>query len=315
MSALRLTYTHSREVFIMFELDLHRLAVFYTVVNEGTLSKAGDSLYMSQPAISAHIKALEQQLGISLFYRVGRRSVVNKAGEVLYRKAEQLFSVADELKAEMDDMRGMSIGRLNLGASVDWQYSLPGYLDRFKQAHPGVEISMNVYPTERVERMVLDRTLDLGFIGGKTSKFDLASEHLIDDEIVPICSKGHRLAKRISSDVIKLDEESFIVREPESESRRIANGMLEANGLVENVLMELGSDEAIKWAVMAGRAIGLVARQSVDVELQAGLLRVLEIDSLTAPVEMHLIYIKERKMSAIQTAFVDMLSTSAALVA
>ena len=315
MSALRLTYTHSREVLIMFELDLHRLAVFYTVVNEGTLSKAGDSLYMSQPAISAHIKALEQQLGISLFYRVGRRSVVNKAGEVLYRKAEQLFSVADELKAEMDDMRGMSIGRLNLGASVDWQYSLPGYLDRFKQAHPGVEISMNVYPAERVERMVLDRTLDLGFIGGKTSKFDLASEHLIDDEIVPICSKGHRLAKRISSDVIKLDEESFIVREPESESRRIANGMLEANGLVENVLMELGSDEAIKWAVMAGRGIGLVARQSVDVELQAGLLRVLEIDSLTAPVEMHLIYIKERKMSAIQTAFVDMLSTSAALVA
>ena len=64
----------------MFELDLHRLAVFYTVVNEGTLSKAGDSLYMSQPAISAHIKALEQQLGLPLFYRVGRRSVLG-AGE------------------------------------------------------------------------------------------------------------------------------------------------------------------------------------------------------------------------------------------
>ena len=299
----------------MFELDLHRLAVFYTVVNEGTLSKAGDSLYMSQPAISAHIKALEQQLGISLFYRVGRRSVVNKAGEVLYRKAEQLFSVADELKAEMDDMRGMSIGRLNLGASVDWQYNLPSYLDRFKQAHPGVEISMSVFPTERVERMVLDRTLDLGFIGGESSKFDLASEHLIDDEIVPICSKGHRLAKKITSEIVKLDEESFIVREPDSESRRIANGMLEANGLLENILMELGSDEAIKWAVMAGRGIGLVARQSIDIELQAGLLKVLEIDSMTAPVELHLIYIRERKMSAVQTAFTEMLSSKAALVA
>ena len=299
----------------MFELDLHRLAVFYTVVNEGTLSKAGDSLYMSQPAISAHIKALEQQLGISLFYRVGRRSVVNKAGEILYRKAEQLFSVADELKAEMDDLRGMSIGRLNLGASVDWQYNLPGYLDRFKQTHPGVELSMTVFPAERVERMVLDRTLDLGFIGGEASKFDLASEHLIDDVIVPICSKGHRLAKRTNSEFAKLNEESFIIREPDSESRRIANGMLEANGLTDNILMELGSDEAIKRAVMSGRGIGLVARQSVDVELQAGLLKVLDIDSFTAPVKLHLIYIKERKMSAVQTAFMDMLLSSAALVA
>ena len=299
----------------MFELDLHRLAVFYTVVNEGTLSKAGDSLYMSQPAISAHIKALEQQLGISLFYRVGRRSVVNKAGEVLYRKAEQLFSVADELKAEMDDMRGMSIGRLNIGAAVDWQHNLPGYLDRFKQAHPGVEISMSVYPAERVERMVLDRTLDLGFIGGESSKFDLASEHLIDDEIVPICGKGHRLVKKITSEIVKLDEESFIVREPESESRRIVNGMLEANGLLDNILMELGSDEAIKWAVMAGRGIGLVARQSVDIELQTGILKVLDIEPLTAPVELHLIYIRERKMSAVQTAFTDMLSSNAVLVA
>ena len=299
----------------MFELDLHRLAVFYTVVNEGTLSKAGDSLYMSQPAISAHIKALEQQLGISLFYRVGRRSVVNKAGEVLYRKAEQLFSVADELKAEMDDLRGMSIGRLNLGAAVDWQYHLPGYLDRFKQSHPGVELSMSVYPAERVERMVLDRTLDLGFIGGESSKFDLASERLIDDEIVPICSKGHRLARRIGSEIVKLDEESFIVREPDSESRRIANGLMEANGLTDNVLMELGSDEAIKWAVMAGKGLGLVARQSVDVELQAGLLKILEIESMTAPVKLHLIYIKDKKMSAIQTAFIDMLSSSVALVA
>ena len=299
----------------MFELDLHRLAVFYTVVNEGTLSKAGDSLYMSQPAISAHIKALEQQLGISLFYRVGRRSVVNKAGEVLYRKAEELFSVADELKAEMDDMRGMSIGRLNLGASVDWQYDLPGYLDRFKRTHPGVELSMIVLPAERVERMVLDRTLDLGFIGGESSKFDLASDHLIDGEIVPICSKGHRLTKRISSEIVKLHEESFIVRELNSESRRIADGLLEANGLTDKVLMELGSDEAIKWAVMAGKGIGLVTRQSVDVELQAGLLNVLEIDSLTAPVKLHLIYIKERKMSAVQTDFVELLLSSVALVA
>ena len=143
---------------------MHRLMVFYTVVNEGTLSKAGDRLFMSQPAISAHIKALEQQLGMALFYRVGRRSVVNKAGDLLYKMTEKLFSVAEELKAEMENLKGVSGGRVNLGVSVGWQYYVPKVLDQFKRSYPGVELFMEIANSDRIEKLILDRTLDIGFV-------------------------------------------------------------------------------------------------------------------------------------------------------
>ena len=114
-------------------VDLYRLLVFHTLVDEGTMSNASERLFITQPAISAHIKALETGLGVSLFNRVGRGSVVSSVGRVLYGKAEELFSVADDLKAAMEDLRVISVGRLSLGTSVVWQYHLPKVLDLFKR--------------------------------------------------------------------------------------------------------------------------------------------------------------------------------------
>ena len=103
--------------------DLNRLAVFYTLVNQGTMSKASQQLFITQPAISAHIKALEQRLGVALFDRAGRGSVVSSADRVLYEKAEHLFSVADELQATMEDLRGtngegLDLARATCGSTI-----------------------------------------------------------------------------------------------------------------------------------------------------------------------------------------------------
>ncbi len=294
----------------MFELDMHRLMVFYTVVNEGTLSKAGDRLYMSQPAISAHMKALEQQLGMPLFYRVGRRSVVNKAGDVLYKMTERLFSVAEELKAEMENLKGISGGRVSLGVSVGWQYYVPKALDQFRQRYPGVELLMEIANSDRIEKLVLDRTLDIGFVGRDTSRPELASEHLADDELVPICNTSHPFASMTAIDIKKLSGEALIVRETDSATRRLTNELLQAHNLAQNISMELGSYEAIKSAVMAGHGIGIVSRQALDAELQAGFLVVVDIPKLRSYMGLHLIYHKQKKMTGTQLAFIEIVTSS-----
>jgi DNA-binding transcriptional LysR family regulator len=297
----------------MFEVDLHRLAVFYTVVNEGTLSKAGKRLFMSQPAISAHIKALEQQLGMPLFDRVGRRSVVNKAGETLYKKAEELFSVADDLKTEMENLKGKCTGRLKVGASLDWQYRLPKALDQFKLRYPSVELSMEVGNSERIERLVMERTLDIGFVGRVSAYSELICEHLADDELVPICSPAHRLARASGVDVAELKNEAFIVREPDSAARRLTDEMLKAHNLHQNISMTLGSCEAIKRAAMAGKGIGIVPRQALEAELKAGLLVITDIPALRSRLGLYLIYLKQRMMTATQRAFMDLVSSNGLL--
>lgn len=288
----------------MFDLDMHRLVVFYTVVNEGTLSKAGDKLFMSQPAISAHIKALEGQLGMPLFYRVGRRSVVNKAGEVLYKKAEELFNVAEDLKTEMDNLKGMSIGRLALGGSVDWQYRLPRLLDGFKQKYPGVEVSLEIGNSSRIEKLVADRSLDIGFIARPTARDDMRSEHLADDALVAICNPSHRFAHMPEVPLEELSDESFIVREHGSAARAMTDGVLGANDLLDNVSMELGSYEAIKSAVMSGKGIGLISNQSLGVEVQAERLAIADIPSLRSRLELHVLHLVQKKLTLTQQTFI-----------
>ena len=294
----------------MYEVDLHRLAVFYTVVREGTLSKAGKRLFMSQPAISAHIKVLEQQLGLSLFDRIGRRSVVNKAGEVLYKKAEELFSVAEDLKAEMQDLKGVAVGRLKLGASVTWQYHLSGALDQFKQEYPGVEVFMESANSDRVEKLVLDRTLDIGFIGRASSSPDTTSIYLTDDELVPSCNVSHRFVGLANIGVSELTDEDFIVREPGSATRKLIDEFLKAQNMQDKISMELGSYEAIKRAVMVSNGIGMVSKRALDAELRAGLLAIADIPELKASIALHLIHLQHKKITATQRVFIDMITSS-----
>ncbi len=297
----------------MYELDLHRLNVFYTVVNEGTLSKAGERLFMSQPAISAHIKALEQQLGVRLFDRIGRRSVVNKAGELLYKKAEELFTVADDLKACMEDLRGVSNGRLTIGVSMDWQYRLPRALGRFKQEYPGVELSMEIGDSDRIEKMVMERSLDVGFVVNESSRAELASEHVAADELVPICSANHRLAGRKKLAVSELADEKFVVRESDSATRRLTDELLERHELDHNISMEMGSNEAIKSAVMTGEGIGIVSKQALESELHGGLIAILDAPDLKAPLNLYIVYHTQRKTTLTQTAFMEMVTSNGLL--
>ena len=297
----------------MFEVDLHRLAVFCSVVDEGSLSKASEHLFMSQPAISAHIKALELLLGLSLFNRDGRRSVVNRAGEALYTKSRELFLVADELKVEIDNLRGIRMGRLTLGACVDWQYRVPMALDRFKRMYSDVRVSVEIAPSDRVEKLVLNHSADIGFVGRPSSRSELISKQLASDELVPICSTAHRLAKLKNVDAGELAGESLIVREPGSATRRITDDLLGAHHLDGNISMELGSYEPIKRAVMAGMGMALVPRQALEPELRAGLLAVADVPQLVSPLRLSLIYHKHKKLTSTKAAFLEMITSKGAL--
>ncbi len=288
------------------QLDLYRLVVFHTVVNEGTMSRASERLFITQPAISAHIKALESGLGVSLFNRVGRRSVVNSAGRLLYAKAEQLLSVADDLKSEMEDLRGIAIGRLNLGASVVWQYHLPNALDVFKQDYPRVELSIGIANSDLIEKMVLDRSVDIGFVARGSARTELLSKSLAKDEVVPICSPAHPLATTSDASPRDLNDAFFIAREPGSATRQITDELLNGLGLADNISMELGSQEAIKQVVMGGnQGIGMVSRAGLTAELRAGLLAIADVAELKAPLNLHVIYHKQKKLTFTQRDFLE----------
>jgi DNA-binding transcriptional LysR family regulator len=295
-------------------LDLYRLVVFHTLVDEVTMSKASERLFITQPAISAHIKALEREMGVPLFNRVGRGSVVSSAGQVLYEKAERLFTVVDELKVAMENFRGVSVGRLSLGASLVWQSHLPRPLDILKREYPHVELSAQVANSDHIEKLVMDRSVDIGFIARASGRAELVSERLAEDEVVPVCGAAHPLAVATGRDPGELEGEAFVVREAGSAVRWATNEMLAASGIAPNISMELGSQEAIKHVVMAGQGIGMVSRAALEPELHAGLLAIPGAGYLRSALHLHVIYHKQKKLTFTQRAFLDLIASDGVLL-
>ena len=298
----------------MFKPGLHRLAVFSAVVDEGSLSKASKKLYMSQPAISAHIKSLEQQLALTLFHRVGRRSVVSKAGEVLYHKAAELFVIADELRTVMANLKGTDYGRLHVGMSLEWERVLPKLLGQYKNAYPGVEMLLTVHHCSEVEKLVLDRSIDVGFISRTSDRDELESDCALTEELVPIAARNHRLAKVGLVESKELRGEMLFVREEGSTARQETGRMLEECGLTESIAMEAASYQAIKASVLEGAGVGIVPLSILDPDEKVNAFAVLNVPDLHSTLELHRIYLKGRKMTAVQANFMQMVQPSAAWV-
>jgi DNA-binding transcriptional LysR family regulator len=298
----------------MFTPDLHRLAVFCAVVDEGSLSRASKRLYMSQPVISAHIKSLEQQLGLALFHRVGRRSVVSKAGEVLYHKSDELFVVADELRTVMANLKGVDYGRLHVGMSLEWEHVLPRMLGQYKNAYPGVEMLLTVHQCSEVEKLVSDRSIDVGFISRPSERDELDSDCTVDEELVLIAARNHRLARigMINSDELK--EEMLFVREDGSTTRQETDRILQECGLTKCIAMEAASYQAIKASILEGSGVGIVPLSALDQNEKLNTFSVLNVPDVRGVLELNRIYLKGRKLIAVQENFMQMVQPSTAWI-
>ena len=290
----------------MFRPDLHRLEVFCAVVDEGSLSKASRRLFMSQPAISAHIKSLQQQLGMTLFHRVGRRSVVSKAGEVLYQGAGDLLAQADDLRTLMSGLKDSDQGRLHLGMSLEWEPLLPAALGKFKCVNPYVEVLLTVDTCDGVENLTIDRHFDIGFIARPADHHRLESICLVTDEIVPVAMSDHRLASHDGLRAADLRSEMIFVRESGSTSRDATDRLLDQHGLRSQIALEAASHQTITATVAGTSGIGMLPRSCLGFNGREDRLVVLDIPELMTPLNLHVVYLPHRMRSEALERFLEL---------
>ena len=184
----------------------------------------------------------------------------------------------------------------------------------FKEEYPHVDLTTQVANSDHIEKLVVDRSVDIGFIGRASRRTELVSELLTEDEVVPVCGPEHPLAGTSGREPGELEGEAFVVREAGSAVRRATNELLAASGVAVNISMELGSQEAIKQVVMAGKAIGMVSRAALEPELNAGLLAVPGAGYLRSSLHLHVIYHKQKKLTFTQRAFLELVASEGALL-
>ena len=290
-------------------MDTRQLAAFCAVVDRRSFSQAAEQLGVTQPAVSLQIRSLEQRLGQRLLDRSGRRVEPTEAGLRLYRSAQRMLALEQQLLEEVSgNGEGELRGRLEIGCSTGPGATvLPLLLCEFQEANPEVTISLSVNDTQHVIDSVARRELELGVVGAASKHRGVTFEPFFQDEVVLAVPPGHRFAgKTIGLDDLR--SETLILMQEGAGVRQMVEDELGAAGLRIrdlNVRLELGLQESVKAAVAAGHGVTFISRSSMEPELASGSLAAARVKGLDPKREISLVRSTGRTPSRVAQAFLE----------
>ncbi len=249
-----------------------RLQVFYTVARQLSFTKAAEQLFMTQPAVTFQVKQLEEHLNARLFERSHGRITLTPTGQLVLEYAERILGLSAEMDKRVSELTGSISGPLLLGASTTIaEFILPRVLGEFKACHPQVQTHMTVANSEAIENHVADQIIDLGLIESPSRRPGLHIEVCCEDELVMICAPEYKLAGLPSVTPQQIAGEPYISRESGSGTRDFSDHYFQQSGIAPedlNIVMELGSPEAVKGVVETGIGIAIMSRATVAKELR-----------------------------------------------
>jgi DNA-binding transcriptional LysR family regulator len=269
----------------MASLENFRVVVFRAVAEHLSFRKAAEELYLTQPAVSLQIKALEEELGVQVFDRTGAQITLMPAGKVLLGFANQVKSLSLQVERDIVALTGEHAGQLSLGASTTIaQYVMPRLLGQFCKQYPRVHPTLISGNTEQIVEAVERQKIELGFIEGPARSREVKCEPFLEDELVLIVSSAHEWAERASVSIADVCAAPLFMRERGSGTRRVIEMALERQAIKRNsmhIVMELDSTEAIKSAVEAGLGVGFVSRWAIAKDLRLDTnFKIVEIEGL-----------------------------------
>lgn len=265
-------------------MDTRQLAAFCAVVERRSFSRAAARLGVTQPAVSLQVRALEKRLGIQLLDRSGRRVVPTEAGLRLYRGAQRLLSLEEELLRELvGETEGPLAGMLRIGASTGpAAIVVPVLLCEFERENPGVSVELAVFDTQSVVSLVAEREVELGIVGAARRRRSVRFEPFFRDEVILICPPGHPFAGR-SVGLEELSEGPLILMQEGAGVRQLIEDELRRQGRRLRDLgprLVLGLQESVRSAVQAGFGVTFISRRAVEPELAAGTLAESRVEGL-----------------------------------
>jgi len=288
-------------------MDTRQLAAFCAVVERRSFSQAAERLGVTQPAVSLQVRALEKRLGTQLLDRSGRRVEPTEAGWHLYRGAQRMLALEDQIVAGVAaSTEGELGGELVIGASTGpAAIALPVALCEFQRENPDVRVFLTVSDTHSVVERVAARELELGIVGAARRHRGIRFEPFFSDQVILACPPGHRFADR----TVTLDElrgESLILMQEGAGVRQIIEDGLRRQGVrlrELDVRLELGLQESVRRAVEAGYGVTFISRTAVESDLAAGTLVEARVQGLEATREISLASATGRARSRVAEAF------------
>lgn len=263
-------------------MTLEQLRIFVAVAECEHVTRAAQSLNLTQSAVSAAIAALEKRHAVTLFSRVGRRIELTDAGRIFFGEARAILARTQAAELALSEMSGLERGTLAIHASQTIaSYWLPKYLVSFREAHPGIKINLVTGNTTQVAQAVLLGTADLGFVEGRVSAENLVQQAIARDRLIAVVGRKHKWAAKKKVTPADLLSTDWVIREPGSGTRSEFDEALKPWKLSIdrlNVVMELPSNEAVRMAVESGTGATVISRLVAARALKMGTLKEIMLD-------------------------------------
>lgn len=288
-------------------ITMRQLEIFKAVVDTGQVTKAAQSLFITQSAVSLALNEMENQLGGPLFDRIGRRLELNDRGRYFLPLSREILDKLEDLDNLMNEKDGEFAGTLKLVASSTiGNYVLPYLITVFKLMHPDVHFNMLVCNTNTAEKMILERTVDLGFVEGEVSNEKISVTNWFQDELFLITRPAKDTASEIVCDITTdLHKHKWVMREPGSGTAQTFKNKLGKHVTDLNVVMELGHTEAIKRAVAVGAGVGCLSNLAVCRAINRGWLQRIRLTGVDMTRQLCIIQHKNKAKTRLMNEFLD----------
>jgi DNA-binding transcriptional LysR family regulator len=293
-------------------VNFNHLAVFDAVAREGGITRAGERLRISQPAVSRQLRLLEEALGAPLVDRLPKGVRLTAAGTLLAGYSRRIFAEAAEAERAVGELQGLKRGSLTVGASTTIGiYFLPPILASYRRRFPDIDLHLEVSNTQVIQQHLVEHRVDVAVTEGFVHWPELEARVFLVDELVPIVSPTHPLAKAKRVSLGQFCAEPLLMREKGSGTREVIEAALARKGIVVRALMDLGSTEAIKRSVAAGVGVAFVSALTVEQELHDRRLATPRLHDCRLRRSLHLVQARDRSVSTAVNAFLGILDAGA----
>jgi DNA-binding transcriptional LysR family regulator len=274
-------------------LLLAQITSFVEVARRKSVSRAAESLFITQPALTARIQGLERDLGAELFVRTSRGMKLTEAGEAFLPYAVRALASLTDGRMQVNALERGGAGRLAIGAAPAVStYVLPPLLKRFAQSHPRVEVSVRTGHSEEMLDLVLREQVDVGLVRALQHR-DIVSTPLYEDRLILVAEPGHRFAEEGRIPLEEIAGEQLILFDRTSSYHELTNALFRRAGIAPAGVMELDNIDAAKKMVEQGFGVALLPHTSVTDELESGRLAEVAIRD-AEPVQRKIVAVRRR---------------------
>jgi DNA-binding transcriptional LysR family regulator len=290
-------------IYPMLNVSIRQLRVFVAAAKHSSFARAAEEMHISPPAVSMQISDLEDSLGLPLFDRVGRSASLTMTGEYFLVHARRILGTLREAEDTIARFRGLKGGRLTIGMVSTAKYFVPRLLAQFRTEHPAVDIRLSVGNRESLVESLVRHDVDLAIMGRPPKELATRAEPFAAHPYVIVSSPSHPLANHEHVPAAALASQPFIVREPSSGTRASMVQFFRDHQIDPLAVMEMPSNETIKQAVIADMGVAFLSLHTLGLELQFGLLRILQVEDLPLMRRWFVIHPQAKTLSPAAEAF------------